>query len=180
MSLRQPRKLNAGELWDYALSALSRRALSMGELRARLAQRAERVEDIADILQRLKESKYLDDARFAESFAQARLDGQGLGRQRVLHDLRARRVAPQVAEKAVNTAYDGTDEATLIEEFLARKYRGKKLAALLKDEKELAAAYRKLRYAGFSGGASIRVLKKFSARADELEDGEERVEGEGL
>jgi len=44
---------------------------------------------------------------------------------------------------------------------------------LLKDQKELASAFRKLRGAGFSTGNSIRVLKKFAAEAEQLEGIEE-------
>jgi hypothetical protein len=39
----------------------------------------------------------------------------------------------------------------------------------LRDEKHLASAYRKLRYAGFGSGNAIRVLKRYAERADELE-----------
>jgi regulatory protein len=176
MAKRPTPKLNAGELWEYALSTLSRRALSTDELRQRLARRAENTADIPDILHRLQDSRYLDDSRFAESFAQSRLDSQGHGRQRVLRDLRTRRVAPPVAEQVVKTIYDGTDEVTLIEEYLARKYRNRSLPALLQDPLQLASAYRKLRYAGFSSSTSIRVLKRYSAQADELESCEEGEE----
>jgi regulatory protein len=82
----------------------------------------------------------------------------------------ARRVAPAVAQAAVEAAYKSTEEETLIENFLARKYRGKDLRALLAEEKNLASAYRKLRAAGFSGGLSIRVLKRYAAMAERLPD----------
>ncbi|MCC6587876.1 MAG: RecX family transcriptional regulator [Bryobacterales bacterium] len=178
MPIRPPRKLTSTELWDYALSALSRRALSSGELRVKLERRAENRDDIPPILARLKESKYLDDTRFAESYAEARLHSGGLGRQRVVRDLRARRVAPGLAEQAVTNAYDGTDEVALIEDFLARKYRNKNLPQMLNDERELASVFRKLRYAGFSAGNAIRVLKRYSRQADELEGEEEGIERE--
>jgi hypothetical protein len=48
--------------------------------------------------------------------------------------------------------------------------RGKNLSEYLKEPKNLASLYRKLRVAGFSTPASIRVLKSFSSRADELEE----------
>jgi regulatory protein len=57
----------------------------------------------------------------------------------------------------------------LIEAFLKRKYRGKDLGPLLKEEKNLASAFRRLRYAGFSSSESIRVLKRYASRAEELE-----------
>ncbi|MEZ5399585.1 MAG: regulatory protein RecX [Bryobacteraceae bacterium] len=165
-----PRKLDADRLMQYALGALGRRALSAGELRERLSRRAAEAADVAGVMERLKEYGYLDDGRFAESFANWRKENQGLGRQRVLRDLRMRRVAPAVAEKAVDAAYAQADETALVEQFLARKMRGVALGEYLAEPKNMASAYRKLRYAGFSPGASIAVLRRYSERAEELED----------
>ena len=67
-------------------------------------------------------------------------------------------------------AFEGTDEIAQIEAFLARKYRNVNLRDLLQDEKKLQGAYRRLRYAGFGPGASIRVLKRYAAQAEQLED----------
>jgi regulatory protein len=67
----------------------------------------------------------------------------------------------------------------LIEDFLKRKYRGKQLGAFLAEEKNLAGAYRRLRYAGFSSGASIRVLKRFAGQPEVLDalESDEREDG---
>jgi regulatory protein len=111
----------------------------------------------------------LDDRRFAESYAAARLENQGLGKMRVLRDLRQRRVAPKLAEQVTEQTYEKTNETELIEQFLKRKYRGKKLGVFLAEEKNLAAAYRRLRYAGFSAGASIRVLKRYASQPEVLD-----------
>jgi regulatory protein len=165
-----PRKLDADALLQYALAALGRRALSAGELRDKLARRAQSPTDIPAILDRLKEYGYLDDGRFAESFANWRRDNQGFGRQRVLRDLRQRRVSPGLAEKAVEEAFASTDELAMIEDFLKRKFRGKALPAFLSEEKNLAAAYRRLRYAGFSPGASVTVLRRYTDRAAGIEE----------
>lgn len=166
----RPRKKDAAALWDYALNALGRRALSTAELRQRMKQKAADPADIEPLIARLGEYGYLDDQRFAETYAAARKDNQLLGRQRVLSDLRGRRVTTQQAEEAVGKAYEGTDEVKLVEEFVARKFRGYNMAEYLADPKHLASAYRKLRYAGFGSSASIRVLRRFSARADEIEE----------
>jgi len=88
---------------------------------------------------------------------------------RVLRDLRQRRVAPQLAEQVTEQTYQKTNEPDLIEEFLRRKYRGKQLATFFSEDKNLAAAFRRLRYAGFSAGQSIRVLKRFAAQPDVLD-----------
>jgi regulatory protein len=168
--------LDLDGLMAYAARTLSSRAQSISELRAKLKRRAARPENVNEVLARLKQLGYLNDQRFAESFANLRRENQGFGKDRVLRDLLARRVAPELARQAAQAAYEQTDETTLIENFLARKYRGKDLGALLAEPKDLASVYRKLRMAGFSGGNSIRVLKRYAAEAErleELEDGPE-------
>jgi regulatory protein len=158
---------------NYAAQALSRRAQSISELRNKLVKKAAAPEDVADVLARLKESGLVNDRQFAGSFANARKENQGLGKTRVLRDLMARRVASAVAKEAVETVFHGADEITMIEEFLARKYRRKDLGSLLQEERNLASAFRKLRLAGFSAGNSIRVLKRYAAEAERLEEMDE-------
>ncbi|HEY1339456.1 MAG TPA: RecX family transcriptional regulator [Bryobacteraceae bacterium] len=154
---------------EFALRALSGRALSTSELRERLRKRAAGAADVDAVIAKLKDAGYLDDRRFAESFASARKENQGFGRMRVIRDLRQRRVAPGLAEKAADQAFEGSDEAQLVGRYLERKYRNVELASYLSEDKNLASAFRRLRHAGFSAATSIRVLKRYAAKADELE-----------
>jgi regulatory protein len=178
MAKRQPQPLDRDKLLNVALRALGGRAHSSGELREKLRRRAENNEDVDVVLAKLKESGYLNDRQFAESYAAARLQNQGLGKIRVLRDLRQRRVAPKLAEQVTEQTYQKTNEADLIEEFLRRKFRGKDLGVFLGEEKNLAGAFRRLRYAGFSAGQSIRVLKRFANQPEVLDalEGEEPEE----
>lgn len=169
MAKRQPQPIDRDQLLNVALRALGQRAHSTGELREKLRRRAQTEEDVDAVLAKLKESGYLNDRRFAESYAAARLQNQGLGKARVVRDLRQRRVAPKLAEQVSEQTYKDTDETALIEDFLRRKYRGKDLRAFLSEEKNLAAAFRRLRYAGFSAGPSIRVLKRFAQQPEALD-----------
>ena len=175
--MEQPKRarLEAAGLWEYALRVLAGRAHSSGELREKLRKKAERVADIDPTIARLKEYGYLNDRKFAESFASARLENEGLGKTRVLADLSRRRVAPAVARQSVNKVYEETDEAALVEEFVRRKFRTASKEGLFQDEKEMAAAYRRLMRAGFRSGTAIAVLKKF-ARNPDLLDGFEPPE----
>jgi regulatory protein len=177
MAFRSPKPLDIEGLMDYAAKALSIRGYTISELKTRLKKRAARAEDVETVLGRLKEANLVNDRRFAGSFAEWRRESQGLGKTRVLRDLMARRVAPAVAKQAVDAAFEGVDETAMIEAFLKRKYRGKDLGALLQKQKELAWAFRKLRGAGFSTGNSIRVLKRYAAEAERLEEMEEDSEG---
>ena len=177
MKERRPRPLDAASLWEYALKALSGRAQSSGELREKLRRRAERAEDVEDVLSRLRQSGYLDDRRYAESYAASRLSGEKFGRTRVIRDLRQHRVAPALAEDSVEKIYREVDEVALIEEWVRRKYRTATREGLFADRKDLAAAYRRLVRAGFRSGEILKVLKRF-AKDPELLDGFEPPEEE--
>ena len=167
---RNPKPLDLDGLMAYAARALAARAQSISELRLKLKRKAAQAGDVEQVLARLKQAGFLDDRKFAGSFANWRKENQGLGKERVVRDLMSRRVAPAVARLAAETAYSGADEIEMIENFLARKYRGKDLGALLVEEKHLASAFRKLRAAGFGASNSIRVLKRYAAAAEELEE----------
>ncbi len=177
MAKRQPQLLDRDKLLNVALRALGGRAHSSGELREKLRRRAQNNEDVDAVLAKLKETGYLNDRQFAESYASARLQNQGLGKMRVLRDLRQRRVAPKLAEQVTEQTYQKTNEGDLIEDFLRRKYRGKDLKQFLSEDKNLAGAFRRLRYAGFSAGQSIRVLKRF-ANQPEVAEVLDALEGE--
>ena len=166
---KSPKTLDEPALFEYALETLAGRASSAGELRQKLRRKAEKAADVDTVIARLKEYGYLNDKQFAEHYASRRLENQGFGRTRVLSDLRARRVAPSIAERAVNAAFEGTDEVALIEQYLSRKYRRAPLSEVLAEEKGMASAYRKLRGAGFSHGNSLRVLKRHARDTEALD-----------
>ena len=178
MPVRPARTFSADELWEYALEGLADRAHSAGELREKLRRKASRAGDVDATLARLNESGYLDDRAYAESYAHARLDDRQFGSMRVLRDLRERRVAPSLAERAVRHVFAHVDEEALAEEYVRRKYRAAPRAELFRSEKDLAAAYRKLLRAGFGTGVIIRVLKRFAGDPDLLDAFEPPPESE--
>lgn len=161
--------LQEAELRDYALRLLAARSLSVAQLKQRLRPRAADPSSVERIVAQLKEYGALDDRRFAESFSSSRAASGQFGRNRVLAELARRKVAPKVAEQAVRQAYQNLDEDSLVRSWLERKYRNQDLPALLAEPARLAAVYRRLRRAGFSSGASIRALRRFSDLADQLE-----------
>lgn len=170
-----PKPLDLNGLMAYAARTLAARAQTVSEMRDKLKRRAARAEDVDEVMARLKQSGYLNDQRFADSLANWRRENEGLGKTRVVRDLMARRVAPSLAKQAAEAAYRNVDEIAMIQSFLERKYRGKDLGALLSEQKHLASAYRRLRAAGFSTGNSIRVLKRYAAEAERLEDLEDQA-----
>jgi len=178
MKQRKPLLLDAAALWEYALLVLRGRAYSTGELRDKLRRKALRAADVDPTIARLKEYGYLNDRKFAENFAAARLENEGLGKTRVLADLSRRRVAPAVAQQTVGKVYEDISEEALAEDFLRRKYRMASKENLFQDEKQMASAYRRLLRAGFRPATVVAVLKKF-ARDPDLLDGFEPPEETG-
>lgn len=163
------RKLERDDLREYAAKLLSGRALTASEFKDKLRRRAADLEDIDGIVAQLKEYGALNDRKYAEHFAETRAGSGNFGRQRVVSDLLRKRVAPKLAEKAASEAFSGTNEAEMVQQWLARKYRGKDLGTLLREPSKLASVFRRLRLAGFASGPSIQVLKRFAAEAEQLE-----------
>src|SRR6266850_790247 len=177
---RMKPRLSAEALWDFAVKTLAARAYSTGELRRKLIQKAERAADVDEAISRLRDYGYLNDRRFAESYAGFRLENQGLGKSRVLRDLRQRNVSAGLAEGAVSRVYKNVDEVELIDSFIRRKFRPKTpLPEALQDPKQLASAYRRLIRAGFSSSNVIQALKRIS-KGDLLEGFEPPEEPEEL
>ena len=179
-------RLDPDALFEYAVRALASRAHTTAELKRKLRAKALLAADVDKTVARLKDYGYLDDRKLAESYAGARLEREGFGKARVLRDLKARSVAPAVAERAVAKAYDGVQEEELVEAYLNRKILRSRPGAALKDQRELASAYRKLARAGFGTGVILRVLKRrsqdpeavdgFEPAEDEEQSGERNVE----
>lgn len=171
MALRaKPKKLDENALWTYALRTLGQRAHSANELKQKLARRAQSPGDLTATLAKLREYGFIDDRKFSEAFAAARLQNQGFGRHRVLRELQSKRVAGTVAQSAVEKTFAETDEQELIQQFLARKFRGKDLPQYLAQEKNLAAAYRRLRAAGFNSHQVLSALKKYTNKVEDWGD----------
>jgi regulatory protein len=165
-------------LFEYAVKCLGARAYSTGDLKSKLWQRAANPRDIDAVIARLTDIGYLNDQRFAENYATARVENEGLGRMRLLNDLRTRRVSGQMADQAVELALAGKSEAELIDAFIERRMPSIFKGGPIEDEKKLAAAYRKLRRAGFTSGPVLSALKRIAARPENLEEPLEEEEPE--
>lgn len=180
MAFKKPALLDENALFDYALRGLGSRAHSISELKTKLKRRAEVPAAIDAVLSKLKQYGYLNDRKFADSFTASRKEGRGFGRERVLRELNNKQVPRIVAEEAVKEAYDPADELALADQLLQKKYRGKDLHDFLAEPKNVQAAFRRMRYAGYSSAITIMVLKRYTSRAEEIDESEadgEPVEG---
>jgi regulatory protein len=163
-------KLAETELFEYSVRYLAQRSCSSEALKTKLHTRAARASDVDTVIARLKDVGYLNDKKFAENFAANRAENDGFGRMRVLSDLRSRRVAPALAEKAVADVFEGKQEADLIDAFIERRMPSFQGAAKIADQRELARAYNRLRRAGFSSTGALSALRRRAARPEEIEE----------
>jgi regulatory protein len=160
--------LAAAALYDYAIAILARHSLTVSELERRLERRAAHAEDVREIIRRLREVGYLDDAQLAESYARFRRDYEGLGRLRILRDLDRRGVERSVAESSVRETFRATDELELVRSQIRRRLASRG-SRPLNDRKQLASLFRALLRAGFSSAKIVEGLQEISSDTDWLE-----------
>jgi len=156
--MRTPRRELATEpeLYTAALRALMRRAHSVHEMRALLERRSDSVEAVRNVLDRLKQEKLLDDARYARQFARARTETRRQGAFRIKQDLRARGVPQQHIDAALEAQGGEINEAEILRARIARRL--KSLRGPL-DDRRLASLYRSLLRAGFAPDTIRRELR---------------------
>jgi len=164
-----PRKLSSEtDLYTAAINGLARRAYSVYEMRTYLERRAGDKTAVGRILDRLKQQKLLDDARYARQFVRLRAEIRKQGSFRIARDLRARGVPDRHIEAALAERAAESDEGEIVRARLVRRL--KSLRGPL-DERSTASLYRSLLRAGFSTDTirrELRALPKVSV--DEFPD----------
>jgi len=143
----KPRQIDTEQdLYDAAIKILMRRAHSVSEMKKALARRCEDDKLVQSVLQRLKDGKLVDDARYALQFTRYRMETRKQGQFRIARDLRARGVPDRHIESALKDAAGDSDPSALIRQRIERKlrlYRGEI------NDRKLASLYRSLLAAGF-------------------------------
>jgi regulatory protein len=166
---KKPREpLTEAALFEYATASLGRRAQTVAELKRKLRTRVEADEageqKIANVVARLKEYKFLNDASFAADYTRLRQENDKLGRRRVQQGLMQKGVHPELVASTLETAYESVNE-----EQLARAYIERKRMAQPKDKKEAARTMRRLLAAGFAPPIIFKVLRKWVPDDERLE-----------
>ncbi|MGE3275660.1 MAG: RecX family transcriptional regulator [Vicinamibacterales bacterium] len=142
-----------------ALHMLSRRELSVAQLRTRLLKRKFEAAEVNEAIQRLAADGAVDDRRVAR--AAARLEGaiRQRGRRRVLQKVQQLGVSPEIAQAAVNEVFeDEVDEEAVLDQALARRLKGQAPRDL--DERGRARIVRALVAQGFALGAILARLRR--------------------
>ena len=109
-----------------AVKLLAAKPRSVAELRERLLQGkgVQANESIVEtVIARLREYGYLDDERFAFSYASSKVKQRPLGRRRLQRDLKLKQVENSVADEALELVYAETSEEQLIDRAIEKRIR---------------------------------------------------------
>jgi regulatory protein len=144
-----------------------RRAHSIHEMREYLERRADDKDLVSPVIARLRELKYLDDARYATDYARQHAQLRRQGKFRIARELRGRGVPDRYIEAALDTAFAETDEAELVRTRLKRRLA--RIRGPL-DERKRASLYRSLLAAGFSADVIRAELRRALAESKHAPD----------
>ncbi|HJP93428.1 MAG TPA: regulatory protein RecX [Pyrinomonadaceae bacterium] len=112
------------QTFERAVKLLAAKPRSVAELRERLLKRKGTPEAVVEtVISRLKEYGYLDDERFAFSYASFKVKQRPLGRRRLERDLKFKKVPTEVANEALELVYTETPEEQLIDKAIAKRVR---------------------------------------------------------
>src|SRR5262245_23039447 len=110
--------------FERAVKLLAAKPRSIAELRERLLRGNGTNEDVVNtVISRLQEYGYLDDERFAFSYASYKVKQRPVGRRRLERDLKFKKVESGVANEALELVYAETSEEQLIDQAIAKRLR---------------------------------------------------------
>ena len=143
--------------YSDGVQMLSRRELSVSQLRTRLLDRDHPPEEVDRAIEHLIDSKALDDRRVARAYARTAANVKGRGRLRVMRELNAMGISKSIASEAVAEAFADVDERSLIARAIQKKLRGRNAIA---SAAEYARLYQYLMRQGFTPAGIAAALRK--------------------
>ena len=103
---------------------LAAKPRSVEELRERLLEgRGATKSAVESVIERLLEYGYLDDARFAQSYASLRVQERPIGRRRLQRDLWLKKIDKTTAEAALDLVFAEKPEEELIDRAIEKRIR---------------------------------------------------------
>jgi regulatory protein len=109
--------------FQRAVKLLAAKPRSVAELRERLLERCSNKAIVETVIGRLREYGYLDDERYALSYASTKLQQQPMGRRRLQQDLKLKKVNRGVAEQTLDQVFSETPEDELIDLAIEKRVR---------------------------------------------------------
>ena len=110
--------------FNRAIKLLTVKPRSVAELRERLLQGKDVNQSLVDtVISRLEEYGYLNDERFAFSYASLKVKQRPIGRRRLQRDLKLKKVSNTVVDEALELVYAETPEEQLIDAAIEKRTR---------------------------------------------------------
>lgn len=110
--------------FNRAVKLLTIKPRSEAELRERLLRDKNTNEAVVEkVIARLREYGYVNDERFAYSYAALKVKQRPLGRRRLQRDLKLKKVAGSVADEALELVYAETPEEQLLDAAIEKRIR---------------------------------------------------------
>ena len=110
--------------FERAIKLLAAKPRSVAELRERLLRGKGTTEAVVEVvISRLREYGYLNDERFAFSYASYKVKQRPVGRRRLERDLKLKKVESSVANEALELVYAETSEDQLIDQAIEKRLR---------------------------------------------------------
>jgi regulatory protein len=122
VSHQTPEQIRA-RTFQRAGKLLAAKARSVAELRERLLERCSDKAVVEIVIARLREYGYLDDERYAVSYASSKVRQSPVGRRRLEQSLAMKRVDRAAANEALNQVYAETPETELIDRAIEKRVR---------------------------------------------------------
>lgn len=111
-------------VFQRAGKLLAAKPRSVAELRERLLEGRGATKPIVEsVIERLREYGYLDDARFAHSYASLRVQQRPIGRQRLQRDLWLKKIDKTTADAALDQVFEAMPEDEMIDRAIEKRIR---------------------------------------------------------
>lgn len=154
--------------FERAVKLLAAKPRSVAELRERLMQgkgvRGNKTV-VETVIARLREYGYLDDERFAFSYASSKVKQRPIGRRRLQRDLKLKQVENAVADEVLELVYAETPEEQLIDRAIEKRLR---LRGRPKNRAETKSLFDHLLRQGFGFDLVSEKVRAVTRYDDEL------------
>jgi regulatory protein len=125
-------------VFQRAAKLLAAKQRSVEELRERLLEgRGATKQNVDEVIARLRDYGYLDDAKFAQSYASLRLRERPIGRRRLERALWLKKVDEKTVSSALDEVFEATPENELIDRAIAKRIRLRGKPKTREDAKKL-------------------------------------------
>lgn len=143
--------------YNRALRLLSIKSRTEYELRKKLLEQDYDKEIIDQVITRMKDLGYVNDAEYTKMWVEEAKRMKPSGRKKLVMGLCNKGIDPKLANEAVDDC--NLDDFETATEILNRRFRGKEHS--LRDDRDYGKMYRYLIYKGIGYGAASKAIKLF-------------------